>query len=136
MIPICIYCGIYPHLIYIWQALPALINLLILCVGVAMILATLNVFFRDIEYLWNVVLTIIMYLCAIFYPVERIMDSGWAWLLNLNPLFGCIELFRGAFIGYMVDPYYIVYSFIFGVVTVIVGCVFFKAKQDEFILHL
>ncbi|MCR5545289.1 MAG: ABC transporter permease [Lachnospiraceae bacterium] len=136
IIPVCIYCGIFPQLQYVWQLIPGLLNLLILTLGVSVVLATLNVFFRDIEYLWNVLLMIIMYLCAIFYPVERLMDSGWAWLLNLNPLYGCIDMFRGALIGYQVEFYYFAYSFIFGVVTLIIGLVFFKAKQDEFILHL
>ena len=31
-----------------------------------MILATIGVFFRDMEYLWSVALMIIMYTCAIF----------------------------------------------------------------------
>ena len=136
IIPICIYVRIAPHLIYIWQVFPALINLFLVTLGISILLATLNVFFRDIEYLWNVATLIIMYLCAIFYPVERLMASGWAWLLDLNPLYGCIELMRGAFMGYQAAPYYMAYPLAFGVVSIIVGLIFFKAKQDEFILHL
>ena len=136
ILPICIYVRIAPHLVYVWQAIPALINLFLITLGASIILAVLNVFFRDIEYLWNVMLMIIMYLCAIFYPVERLMKSGWAWLLSLNPLYGCIELMRGAFIGYSADLYYMAYPFIFGIVSIIIGLIFFKAKQDEFILHL
>ena len=136
VIPVIIYSGIYPDLRYIWQIIPSLIILLVLCVGVGIFLSVLNVFFRDIEYLWNVMLMIIMYLSAIFYPVERIMDSGWAWLLNLNPLYCCISIFRGGVLGYMADLWCFVYASGFSVVILALGLLFFRWKQDEFILHL
>ena len=43
-----------------------LLNLLILSIGVGLILATLCVFFRDIEYLWSVMLMLIMYRSSAF----------------------------------------------------------------------
>ena len=49
-----------------------LLNLLILSIGVGLILATLCVFFRDIEYLWSVMLMLIMYCSAIFYFASRL----------------------------------------------------------------
>ncbi len=55
---------------YLLQAPIALILVLILSYGCGMILATIGVFFRDMEYLWSVMLMIIMYTCAIFYYPE------------------------------------------------------------------
>ena len=101
-----------------------------------MILATLGVFFRDLEYLWSVMLMLIMYTCAIFYPIERLIKSGWAWILKYNPLFCIIDLFRSAVFGEPMNMGYLLYAAGFGVVTVIIGLVMFIKKQDEFILHL
>ena len=61
-----VYCHVVPTR-YIFQFIPGIFILLLLTVGVSMILTTLNVFFRDIEYIWNVALMLIMYMCAIFY---------------------------------------------------------------------
>ena len=122
--------------IYLLQAPVALLLLLILSIGCGMILATLGVFFRDLEYLWSVALMLIMYTCAIFYPVERLIKSGWAWILKYNPLFCIIDIFRAAVFGQPMNMGYLLYATGFGVVTVIVGLIMFVKKQDEFILHL
>ena len=52
--------GIQPT-IYMLQIPIALILVLLLSYGCGMILATIGVFFRDMEYLWSVALMIIMY---------------------------------------------------------------------------
>ena len=51
--------GVKPT-IYLLQAPVALIIILILSYGSGMFLATIGVFFRDIEYLWSVALMLIM----------------------------------------------------------------------------
>ena len=127
--------GLRPS-IYMLQAPVPLLLLLILSVGCGFILATLGVFFRDLEYLWSVALMLIMYTCAIFYPVEKLIKSGWAWILKYNPLFCIIDLFRSAVFGQPMNMGYLLYAFGFGIVTVIVGLIMFVKKQDEFILHL
>ena len=71
--------GVKPT-IYLLQAPVALIIILILSYGSGMFLATIGVFFRDIEYLWSVALMLIMYTCAIFYYPSKLLKSGWAWI--------------------------------------------------------
>ena len=61
-----IFTGNYPTLHWLLIVFPLLV-LLIMTFGVGMILATIGVFFRDMEYLWEVALMIVMYTCAIFY---------------------------------------------------------------------
>ena len=67
--------GVKPT-IYLLQAPVALIIILILSYGSGMFLATIGVFFRDIEYLWSVALMLIMYTCAIFYYPSKLLKSG------------------------------------------------------------
>ena len=122
--------------VMIWQVIPALVLILLLTVGVSMFLATLNVYFRDIEYLWNVVLMLIMYMCAIFYYPDRLLESGFAWVLNYNPLYCIIDIFRGGVIGYMAPLWDYAYAFGFGMVMLVLGVWVFRKKQDEFILHI
>lgn len=122
--------------IYLLQAPLALLLILLLSLGCGLILATLGVFFRDLEYLWSVALMLIMYTCAIFYPVERLIKSGWAWILKYNPLFCIIDIFRSSVFGEAMNMGYFLYALAFGAVTTMIGLVLFIKKQDEFILHL
>lgn len=110
--------------------------LFVMAYGVGMILATLSVFFRDLEYLWSVVLMIIMYTAAIFYPVERLYDAGKGWILDVNPLYNLISLFRDAVFGYSMDIKQIVYAGVFSFGSLLIGLVIFYKKQDKFILYV
>lgn len=130
-----IYCRVIPtwHII---QFIPALLLLLMLTFGIGMLLSTLNVFFRDIEYLWNVVCMLIMYMSAIFYYPERLEKSGFAWLLKYNPLYQVISMSRAAVLGDPMDTWGFFYTLAFSFVTLLLGIIFFKKNQDDFILHL
>jgi ABC-2 type transport system permease protein len=136
LIPVGIYSQMMPNL-YIFAAIPALFLLLVFATGTGMILSTLNVFFRDIEYLWNVALLLLMYMSAIFYPAERLLDDpGSAWVLKYNPIFHIIDMCRGAVYGYFISWRAVAYISGWAFGTLIIGFVFFKKKQDDFILHL
>ncbi|MBO5245742.1 MAG: ABC transporter permease [Eubacterium sp.] len=121
---------------YLLQAPLVLVVLLLFAIGTGYILATCGVFFRDLEHIWTVALMLIMYTCAIFYPVERLLASGWAWILQWNPLFCLIDCFRSSIFGEWMNPQYFVYAVVFSVVSIIVGLAMFYKRQDEFILHI
>lgn len=127
--------GVKPT-IYLLQAPLALLLVLMLATGCSFILATLGVFFRDMEYLWSVALMLIMYMCAIFYKPERLLSSGFFWILKFNPLYCIISIFRDAVFGQMMNMHYFLYAVGFSVVTIVVGLVCFIKKQDEFILQI
>lgn len=127
--------GIQPT-IYMLQIPIALILVLLLSYGIGMILATVGVFFRDMEYLWSVALMIIMYTCAVFYYPSRLLKSGFAWILKYNPLYCTISIFRSAMFGEMMNMHYFEYALGFALVTILVGIICFKKKQDEFILYI
>lgn len=135
LIPVGIYCAVIPtwHIIQIFLGLGLII---IMATGFGMILATLNVFFRDIEYLWNVALLLIMYMSAIFYYPEKLLKSGYAWVLKYNPIYHVINICKGAFLGYSTHWMEVAYTAIWAFGSLIIGFVFFKKKQDDFILHL
>ena len=135
LLPVCIYTKTIPK-IQIWHIIPALIYLLIIATGVSMILATLNVFFRDIEYLWNVAILLIMYMSAIFYYPEAILSSGFAWILKYNPVFCTIDLFRSGFLTNHATWWDFLYPLGFGAVFLAIGLYVFKKAEDVFILHI
>ena len=127
---------IYPLSSELYNYVIALILVLLLSYGCGMILATIGVFFRDMEYLWSVALMIIMYTCAIFYYPSRLLKSGFAWILKFNPLYCIISIFRSAMFGEMMNMHYFAYALIFSLVAIVVGMICFKKKQDDFILYI
>ena len=120
---------------YMFLSVIPLLNLFVLATGVGMILATLCVFFRDIEYLWSVMLMLIMYCSAIFYFVGN-MSSGTQRLIKLNPLFGIIDNFRRTFFGQPFDMTLLLYTSVIAIVSLAIGMVVFYKKQDSFILNI
>ena len=127
--------GVYPT----WRVLLAVVPLFVLfllSVGAGLILSTVGVFFRDMEYLWNVLLMLVMYTCAIFYYPEKILGSSVGWILKYNPLFCIISNFRSCVFGKTMDTWMLGYSAVFAIVSVIIGIVVFDRNQDKFILYI
>ncbi len=120
---------------YMILSLIPLLNLFIFATGVGMILATLCVFFRDIEYLRSVVLMLIMYCSAIFYFVSN-MSASTQRLVKINPLFGIINNFRRTFFGQPFDMRLLIYTWVCAIATLVIGLVLFYRKQDDFILNI
>jgi ABC-2 type transport system permease protein len=127
--------GVYPTL-YLLQVLVPLLLLLCLSIGCGLILATIGVFFRDMEYLWSVVLMLIMYTCAIFYLPEKLLKSGWGWVLKINPLYCIISNFRCAIFGQPMDGKYLLYAAAFCLITILLGLWMFRKNEDKFILYI
>lgn len=135
LVAVALLLGVYPT-VHIFGVVVPLILLLILTLGAGMILATLGVFFRDLEYLWNVALMLVMYTCAIFYYPERILASGYSWILRLNPLYCVIALFRDSVFGRPFDMQMLLYATGVSVGALVIGLVIFRKNQDKFILHI
>ncbi len=135
LLPLGIYCGIQPGIRMFLLVIP-LVLILCMTYGAGLILATINVFFRDIEYIWDVALMVIMYTCAIFYDPERLMKSGYDWILKYNPLYGVIANFRHIIFGDALEQGLLLYGLLFSAAVLLIGNVLFYRKQDQFILHI
>lgn len=113
-----------------------LVYTLVFSMGLGLILATMNVFFRDTEHLYGVFVTAWMYLTPIIYPMD-ILPEMMQKVMAYNPLYHYVEYFRQV----------IMYNNIPGIkeniicavcamVFLIIGLLMFKLKQDKFILYI
>lgn len=122
---------------YLLQAVFPLITILIMATGLGFILATLDVFFRDTEYLWSVILMLIMYVSAIFFDgADFIATNANGWIVKYNPLYSVIANFRNAIYGQPMNVKYFIYSASISVVVLVVGVIMFYRKQDKFVLYI
>lgn len=104
-------------------------------IGVGMILSTLNVFFRDTQHLYSVVLTIWMYSTPILYPID-IIPENLIVIFKANPLYIFIDFFRTITLeGQIPSIESFVYSGLWGFGMLIIGSIIFKKSQDKFIFY-
>lgn len=127
------------HATFTWFILLAIVPLIILfffTIGVGLILATITVFFRDIEHLYTVFLTILMYGSAIMYPAS-IVPEKFQFLLTYNPFYAFVVLFRDCFLyGQWFDPFTIMFAIVSTIAAMAIGTTFFYKFQDKFILYI
>ena len=124
---------------YVFLAPIPIIILLILAIGIGMILATLSVFFKDIEYVYEVFCMILFYMTPIFYHADQLkLSSGFIGMcLKANPLYSITEMFRCAVLyGRMFTMSHLIYSLAFSLGVFVIGFFVFYKKQDKFILHI
>lgn len=88
--------GVIP---YIPVTIYMMLTLMLFATGVGMILAALNVYFRDLNYLWQVLLQIYFFAIPIIYSPESMKDRLAAhptvlWFLEWNPMAVYVRGFR------------------------------------------
>jgi len=121
---------------YLLLSVVPIVILYLLTYGVGMILATMATFFRDMEYIWDVAMTLIMYTCAIFYKVDSFVGTNKYLVFRINPLYGLIKCFRDCIYGRPMELDWLLYALGVSVAVCVVGMVLFKKKQDDFIHHI
>jgi lipopolysaccharide transport system permease protein len=86
---------------------------LMLAIGVGLIFAALNVYYRDFTYVLPFVIQVWMFASPLAYSAKLIPES-WSWVYSLNPMVGIIDGFRWAIFGTIEFP---ANSFVFSMVT-------------------
>lgn len=110
--------------------------LFIFTMGAGLILSTINVFFRDIKHLYSVLLTLVMYSMAIFYPIE-IIPEQYRFVFELNPLYVYLSIFRDLVMNSVLpNPTEVLLAFVYAVISFVIGLFVFYKKQDKFIFNL
>lgn len=126
-------------------AIVPLLILFLLSIGVGLILATLSVFFKDIEYLYDVFCMLLFYATPIIYSTNALGgNKTMHMMLMANPLYSIVEMFRDCvlrgppanFPGWPFNPNHLLYSLVFSLVMILVGGIVFWKKQDKFILYI
>lgn len=113
------------------------IQLYVFCLGLGMFLAQASVFFRDIQYIYAVILTAWMYCTPIFYPASVLPDKLQWIITHLNPMFFYIQQFRILVLDRTLPSIRLIGGgCVAAILVLIVGAVFFKRNQDKFILYI
>lgn len=113
------------------------VQLYVFCLGLGLFLAQASVFFRDVQYIYNVVLAAWGYLTPIFYPVSMLPDTLRFWITHLNPMYFYLQQFRDLVLGRTLpEPGLVISGCVAAIFAMILGSWSFKKSQSKFILYI
>jgi len=113
-----------------------LITLTIFNIGVGLILSALFVFFKDIQYLYDIFTMLLMWLSAIFYDISTFSLTIQR-LFLLNPVFAHIHYFRLVVLHGVTPAWHIhLICALYAIVAISLGGYFYKKFNYRFIYYM
>ena len=115
---------------------------LCLTVGLSWLLATANVFFRDVEHLLGVLFLPWFFLTPILYSLDKLpRAAGHVWVIRtlryLNPVTPYVEGIRGAiFQAQIPGPSLLIYIFVVGPLVALIGLWTIQRFEDRFAVEV
>ena len=107
-------------------AVPILIVVqFIVTIGISLAISMVNAYFRDIEYIIGVVISMLFWMTPIVYPLEMVPEAYRIYLI-LNPLTYLITAWRDLFMSNLVDWDNIGISFVSSLIFFVFGTLIFK----------
>ena len=123
-------------------AIPAILELYLLSLGVAFLLGAINVKYRDITSIWDVMIQALFYAVPIIYPISMVAASSEiaAKILLLNPIAQSIQDIRYALItnetittwSYIHNPLVFIIPVSIVVILLVTGALVFRRKSKFF----
>lgn len=115
-----------------WLFLPIILLIqLSLIVGLGLILASANVFYRDIRPLVTLGIQLWFYASPIIYPVSVVPEQVRS-IYYLNPMAGIIESYRAILLYQDLPPPTLFISAAVAVIVLVIGAWFFKRVEFQF----
>jgi lipopolysaccharide transport system permease protein len=117
-----------------WMALTPILIIMMagLGLGFGILISALTTKYRDLRFLVQFGVQLLMYATPVIYPASSI-PARFQLLIQVNPMTSIIETFRYAFLGAgSVHPAQLLYSFAFMVVIVLIGSLVFNRVEATF----
>jgi ABC-type polysaccharide/polyol phosphate export permease len=97
LVGLMVYYGVSPTGAIVWLPVVVLVHLAFTA-AVGLILSLANLFYRDVKYLFEIILTVWMFMTSVLYPLDAI-DGALATVVRLNPMTPIIDAYRAALLG-------------------------------------
>ena len=131
LIGMMIYYGYTPNLLGIFIIPLLLIITFMASVGLGLILASINVKYRDVRYALPFFIQILMFVTPVIYPASIV--GKYSWILAFNPMMGVIQSARAALLGTTVLNWELIaISLAATFILMIVGIYTFKKTERYF----
>ncbi|MCL2189227.1 MAG: ABC transporter permease [Defluviitaleaceae bacterium] len=112
------------------------ITLTLFNIGAGLVLSALFIFFKDVQYLYNIGMMLVMWLSAIFFDISTFSENTQR-LFLLNPVFTHIQYFRLVVLQGVVPSWHIqLLCSLYAVAALGVGAFFYKRYNYKFIYYM
>ncbi len=120
-----------------WVYLPVpMLGLFLFTLGASFLFATVNVFYRDVSHIVQIILQAWFYFSPIIYSLDFV-PAKYHWIFRLNPLLYVLNGFRlGIYYGIMPSMGSIVLSMACGLASLAVGFAIFRRYQNSFVYYV
>ena len=127
-------CGVSigPHLLLMVYPILCLI---IFNIGMSYVLSTLFVFFKDIQYLYQIFTMLLTYLSAIFYDVKSFPDNL-QFIFRINPIYQYISYMRELVMQASVPSFeHHIVCLAFSIGMLMIGLLIHKKTEQKFVYY-
>ena len=120
-----------------WIYLPVpMIGLFLFTLGTSFLFAAVNVFYRDISHIVQILLSAWFYVSPIIYSLDFI-PSRYRWFFRLNPMLYVLNGFRlSIYYGLLPSAQSMLMSLGCGLAAVAVGFAVFRRYQDAYVFYV
>lgn len=123
------FTGAHPTVQMLW--LPLLVVIMVLlAAGLGIFLSAAALFFRDVKYIVEVIITFAIFFTPVFYDVS--MLGPWKNVLLLNPAAPILEAISAAVLGRPISGGWVAYSAAASVVTLVGSLAVFRRAEPYF----
>ncbi len=131
-----VFTGTISNISWLYLLLPVIFFFgFLFTVGVSFILSTVSVFFRDMFYIYGIILTIWNYATPVFYDISIIPETLQR-IFRLNPLYTYINSARDIILyGNCPSTVNLILMVVYGILALLIGAIVFKRHQDDFIYY-
>ncbi len=128
--------GLWPRPVFVLLPFP-IICMMMFSLGMSYFLCTAMVFFKDTQFIWNVLSTVWLYATPIFYTENIITSPILLKAFHCNPMYQFIYFMRSILIdGVSPSPQHYLYCILLSIIPFMLGFWFFKKNEDKFIFNL
>ncbi len=123
----------FPFYTYLYFLVIIIILQIIFSLGLGLLLAALNVLFRDVEHFVGILLLVWFYACPIIYPAEKVLPAKYIGVYYLNPMAALVTLYRQVlYYGQPPDSRLLAYAAISAALMFGIGYAVFLRLEPEF----
>ena len=126
---------------FYWSGLmvffPWLPSVFLFSAGLALLLSAVYVRFRDLKHIYNVLLTLWMYLTPVFYSLETLhLPEKYSLVMKFNPMYHYLKYFRDAIGGVVPGWKITLICYCVGIVVFGIGAIVFRMLKKKLVFYI
>jgi lipopolysaccharide transport system permease protein len=126
---------IYSVPLSVWAFLCIPVGLLLTvfaALGMGVLLSALNIKYRDFRYAVPFLIQGLLFLTPVIYPINISGNAVINFILKCNPVAAGLEIFKGSYANYPINPSVIYYSLFCNVFIFLAGIYYFRKTESYF----